>query len=124
MPVLEVEITLPAGEEIEAGLAAKLADAAGEVFGTPRGRTWVRLRTLPLERYAENGADGAPAGIRPVFVSVLLARLPDLPERKTMARKLAEATAAACGRPVENVHVLFQPEGVGRVAFGGEPPFR
>ncbi len=34
-------------------------------------------------------------------------------------RRLTDAIAAACGRPAENVHLVYAPAGRGRVAFGG-----
>ncbi len=33
--------------------------------------------------------------------------------------RLTEATAEACDRPAENVHVIVEPAAVGRIAFGG-----
>ena len=115
MPILDVELTgeTPADS---AGLARRIADAAGDVFGTPPSRTWVKLRSL--HAYAENGA-GPPAGVQPVFVSVLLARPPEGEERAAQVEALTRALAEACARPVENVHVLYAPAAAGRVAFGG-----
>jgi phenylpyruvate tautomerase PptA (4-oxalocrotonate tautomerase family) len=98
-------------------LARQLADATGTVFDSPAGRTWVRLRTLLLDRYAENG--GAPADLRPVFVAVTLATLPELPERTDLAARLALAVAGVLERPVEHIHVFFEPSAAGRIAFGG-----
>ena len=118
MPIVEVEIVLRPGESLEGGLAHELSNQTGLVFGTPPGRTWVKVRALPSEQYAENGG-GPPPGVYPVFVSVLKARLPP-PDRLAMeAAELTRALAAACRRPPENVHVLYQPEAAGRVSFGG-----
>ena len=123
MPILDVEL-LGAREE---GVAKRIADAAGEVFGTPPGRTWVRVRFLAREDYAENGAD-LPGNVRPVLVTVLKARLPA--DLETEVRALTAAIAQATGRPVENVHLFYDPPGEGRVSFGGklmagsqQPPF-
>jgi phenylpyruvate tautomerase PptA (4-oxalocrotonate tautomerase family) len=118
MPILEVEIVLAAGEALAPGLAGALAERAGAVFGAAPGRTWVRLRAMEREQYAEDGG-GPPAGVHPVFVTVLKARWP---ERDQLAAEVAQLTAAVaqvCGRPAENVHVAYLPEGAGRVAFGG-----
>ena len=35
-------------------------------------------------------------------------------------RRLTGAIAAACGRPEENVHLVYEPPAKGRIAFGGE----
>ncbi len=118
MPILDIEIVTAKDEAPGDGLASKLADAAAKVFETPDGRTWVRLRTLPRARYAENGG-GPPKTVLPVFVSVLKSAPPYGDLRKTEAKNLAEAVAFALERPQENVHVLYEPATGGRIAFGG-----
>ncbi len=40
MPILEVEILTDEDQSLDSGLAQRLADAAGDVLGTPPGRTW------------------------------------------------------------------------------------
>jgi phenylpyruvate tautomerase PptA (4-oxalocrotonate tautomerase family) len=75
------------------------------------------LHELSADRYAENGGE---VEVRPVFVRVLRADSPTQTELKQEASKLAEAIAGVCGRPVENVHVIFEPPGMGRIAFGGK----
>ena len=118
MPILEIEMVTADGVPPEAGLAAALADALAKVLETAEGRTWVRLRTLPRGQYAENG--GGPAEeVLPVFVSVLKSMPPYGVHRATEAKKLAEAVGLALYRPVENVHVAYEPAGRGRIAFGG-----
>lgn len=119
MPILEVEIVTGNGESLKSGLAQQLADAAGDVLGTPAGRTWVRLRVLPRNQYAENRTV-VPEDVRPVFVSVLKSRACGTAELKVETAKLCEAIARACGRPKENVHILYLPEAAGRMSFGGE----
>lgn len=118
MPILDVEIVVKDKEATTAGLASAIADAAGEVFATQLGRTWVRMRTLPRDSYAENG--GGPAdGILPVFVTVLKAQKPDGTKLKEEIRQLTGQVARICGRPEENVHILYLPDAAGRIAFGG-----
>lgn len=119
MPILEVEIVTSHGESLQPGLAQQLADAAGDVFGTPPGRTWARLRTLSRDQYAENRA-AVLIDIQPVFVTVLKSRACGTAELKGETAKLCEALAQACGRPKENVHILYLPEAAGRMSFGGE----
>jgi phenylpyruvate tautomerase PptA (4-oxalocrotonate tautomerase family) len=114
MPILEVRLV---GDSAEADLAQRIADAAAAVLGSPPRGTWVAVELLPASRYAENG--GARPGVAPVFVRVLLR---DGPPREGLADQvtaLTRAVAACCGRPVENVHILYEPAAAGRVAFGG-----
>lgn len=113
MPMLSIEIVGVPGEH-SPGLAAVLADAAGAVFPSPPGGTWVRLRWLDPADYAENGG-GPPPGVRPVFVSAIEAHPPEGVDRA----RHAAALAAAIDRPADHVHVIFEPPGAGRVAFGG-----
>ena len=118
MPILEVEVVLRPGEALPAGLAQELADCAGNIFGSTPGGTWVKVRALAGEQYAENG--GAPQGVYPVVVSVLKARLPPAGTMQAEISGLTALIAWACARPPENVHIVYQPAGRGRVAFGGK----
>jgi phenylpyruvate tautomerase PptA (4-oxalocrotonate tautomerase family) len=117
MPILTIEITGIAGAHAP-GLAARLADASAAVLGSAPGTTWVRLRWLDPGDYAENDG-GPPPGMHPVFVSVIEAHPPEGAERERRAASLTIAIAEACGRPADNVHVIYEPPGAGRVAFGG-----
>ena len=119
MPIVDVEIVLLPEESMRSGLAAEIADRCGEVFGSPPGSTWVKLRPIPCDHYAENGG-GPQDGVYPVFVSVLKARLPAPEALRAEVSRLTAAIAEATGRPVENVHIVYLPAGAGRVAFGGE----
>jgi len=117
MPILDIEIVLRPGEQLVPDLARRLALAAGTVLGSAPGETWVRLRGLPADQYAEN--DGGQAlEVFPVFVSVLRAD-PAAPQTADEPALLAEAVAARCGRPIENTHILYEPGARGRIAFGG-----
>jgi phenylpyruvate tautomerase PptA (4-oxalocrotonate tautomerase family) len=118
MPILDVEIVLGPGESTPTGLCAAIADAAAAVFRTPAGHTWVRLRELPQERYAEDGGGPGPE-VRPVFVHVLKAAMPPSAELEQEVSALAAAVARVCHRDVENVHIVYEPPGAGRIAFGG-----
>ena len=119
MPILRVEIVVEETEKIAPNLAAAIADAAGALFGSAPGRTWVRLHRLPAAHYAENdiAPDGTP---RPVFVSVLKAEPPAGDALERESTQLATTLATLCGRPVENVHIFWEPAAHGRVAFGGK----
>ena len=117
MPILEIEIVGEPAADIRDGLAQRIADVAGPLFGSDPQETWVRLRILPPGQYAENG--GTPGGVAPVFVSVLRRRNPEGEELEREVVELTAAIAIACGRPKENVHVRYEPPGADRQAFGG-----
>jgi enamine deaminase RidA (YjgF/YER057c/UK114 family)/phenylpyruvate tautomerase PptA (4-oxalocrotonate tautomerase family) len=118
MPILDVTIVEPV-DHSPRELSSRIADRVGDALDARAGGTWVRLRLLPGDAYAESG--GAPAGVRPVFVELTLREWPPTgAARASSARAVAQAVADACGRPVENVHVILAPPGAGRVAFGGE----
>jgi phenylpyruvate tautomerase PptA (4-oxalocrotonate tautomerase family) len=116
MPILDIEIVT--AEALADDLATRLADMAGEIFGSPPASTWVRLRALPPHQYAENRA-GDPEGWRAIFVTVLKAQCPTGAALESEVRSLAEGVAKVCARPIEYVHVLYQPNAQGRIAFGG-----
>jgi phenylpyruvate tautomerase PptA (4-oxalocrotonate tautomerase family) len=118
MPILDVEVVGPLSPRVARGLARRLADAAGTAFGTPAGRTWVRVRRLSAADYAENGGP-LPKGVLPVFVGVLLSKPPRGRARVAQVAALTAAVARACARPAENVHLLYAAPALGRIAFGG-----
>lgn len=117
MPILDVEIVLRPGEAPAEGLPGALARAAGAALEARAGGTWVRLRTLPRERYGEDGE--LPPEVAPAFVTVLLADPPTGAALRERAARLAAALAPLLDRPVEHVHVLVEPAARGRIAFGG-----
>lgn len=116
MPIVDVEVVMGAGSGALPE-AALVANTLGAVLGSAPGRTWVRLRSLDAACYAENGV-AAPA---PVFVTVLLATLPDPAAMDAQVAALTQAVAALFGRAADNVHVEYAPAAAGRMAFGGKP---
>lgn len=119
MPILDVEIVIERGRSISGHTAKQVAAAASEILGAEPSRTWVRLRPLLDELYAEG--DGGPQdGVQPVFVTVLQASAPEPSVRRDQAEALAEVIGRICQRPADNVHVLFEPTAGGRIAFGGK----
>ena len=119
MPILDVEVVTTGEDALDETLAAKIADAAGEVFESVAGRTWVRLRGLPRGLYAENGG-GPSDGTLPVFVEVLLADPPRAEELRSQIHRLTLAIAKVCERTPENGHLFYRESARGRVAFGGK----
>jgi phenylpyruvate tautomerase PptA (4-oxalocrotonate tautomerase family) len=120
MPILEIEIVTRPGEALPAGLAAALANRTAQVLGAAPGSVWVKMRALPAQDYAENAGDGPAEAVFPVFVSVLKARLPAPEAIAAEAAALAAAVAHLCERSADEVHILYLPEGAGRMAFGGK----
>jgi phenylpyruvate tautomerase PptA (4-oxalocrotonate tautomerase family) len=117
MPIVDIELVATRHEAIAPDLARRIADELGHVFRSGPGHTWVRVHELPIDRYAENDVATPP---QPVFVTVLQAVLPDGTARSAQAQEIAAATARATGRPIDTVHVVFDPPASGRVAFGGK----
>ena len=118
MPILDVEMVLPAGARAPRGMSAAIAEAAADVFHSAPGHTWVRLRELSEENYSESGGGPGP-DVQPVFVHVLKAVVPSEAELESEVTALASAIARACNRAVENVHILYDQPAAGRIAFGG-----
>lgn len=119
MPVLDIEIVAPdLTQNLPADLTQSLADSAAQVFGSKPGTVWVKVQTILAANYAENG--GAPDGVYPVFVSVLKSKVPKGSELEEEISQLTEVIAKVLNRAPENVHIFYQPDGAGRVAFGGK----
>jgi phenylpyruvate tautomerase PptA (4-oxalocrotonate tautomerase family) len=119
MPIVDIEIVLKPNEAIQSQMTSELANQLGEIFESPKGGTWVKVRGLIESQYAENEQESEEA--YPVFISVLKSRLPTPDEMQIEVEKLTAAVAQIYGRRPENVHVLYEPEGRGRLAFGGKP---
>jgi len=118
MPILNVEIVARPDEYLSPKLATELANRTGEIFGSAPGSTWVKVHLIARENYAENSS--VSEDIYPVFMSVLKAKLPSPDSLQAEVSKLTAAIAQVCGRPQENVHIVYLPAGAGRVAFGGK----
>ena len=118
MPIVEIEIVLKPNEIIQSETVEELADQLGEIFGSLQGTTWIKIYGLTQDHYAENGE--TPAGVFPVFVSILKSKLPAIEELQIEVESITRAVAQICGRPSEYVHVIYLPEGKGRLAFGGK----
>jgi phenylpyruvate tautomerase PptA (4-oxalocrotonate tautomerase family) len=119
MPILDIElIASDTTEGLPANLIQSLADAAAQVFEVGPGRVWVKLRMLPSSHYAENGE--LPEGMQPVFVTVLKSRVPEGNALEDEVTRLTKTIARVLNHPKNNVHIFYEPDGAGRVAFGGK----
>jgi len=118
MPIIDVEIVLRSNESIREEVVSELANELGEIFHSSPGQTWIKLHPLSADQYAENG--GRPDGVYPIFVTVMKSKLSSFAEMQKEVAKITGAIAQICGRPSDNIHVIYQPAGRGRVAFGGK----
>ena len=96
-----------------------LADSLGALFGSHPSGTWVRARQQQRAYYAENMME-VSASLRPVIVEILKANLGTEKERAIEAAAVCALVAQTLDRDIQNVHVIYQPEARGRVAFGGQ----
>ena len=119
MPIVTVEVVANEVREPEPKLAQSLADAVGRALRSPPGQTWVRVRTLGRDQYAENGCL-VDAGKLPVFVTVLKRQSPIDAELQTEVAALTSVIAQVVGRPASCVHIEYAPAAAGRVSFGGK----
>ena len=118
MPIIDIEIVRRPNEIIRNDMVTELADELGEIFHSPSRGTWVKVHDIPSSQYAENGETAI--GLYPIFVKIIKSTLPSLEEIQQEVEKITGAVAQICNRPSENVHVIYQPEGRGRIAFGGK----
>lgn len=121
MPIVDIEVV--AGTVSDSPVIGKekletLADALGSLFGGDPGGTWVRIRSIDQDSYAESHTvrGGWPA---PTFVSVLRIELPEPDALRREMKDVADIVAQTLGRRRENVHVLYEPGAKGRIGFGG-----
>ena len=119
MPIIDVELVATEESALSKTSIAALADALGKVFGSPPGRTWVRVRFLSSSAYAENESTLSKEEL-PVFATVLHTRPPEGEALTTEAKAITLAIASCVGRDPERVHVQYAPAGAGRQAFGGK----
>ncbi len=121
MPIIDVELVTIADEPNAASKEQLqiLADELGDLFDSGPAGTWIRLRSIDQAEYAENRTPPGTS-VRPTFVNVLHAVLPEAGALRTEMAGIAEIVARTLGRPRDNVHVLYAPGAKGRIGFGGE----
>ncbi len=119
MPILTVDLVADELHAPEHNLAQSLADAVGRALDSPPGQTWVRLRLIGRNQYAENESTTAAADW-PVFVTVLKQQVPVGPELQAEVTALTRIIAQVIGRAAACVHIEYAPAAAGRVSFGGK----
>ena len=119
MPIVSVELVTDPDRPLAHGLAQSLADCVGGVLNSPPGQTWVRIRSLRRDEYAENNALVEAAEL-PIFVTLLKRHPPAGAELDSEVAALTHAIAQVIGRPHSCVHIEYAPAAVGRLSFGGK----
>ena len=118
MPIITVELVGDEPRDRESSLAQTLAHVIAKALHSAPGQTWVRVRWLRRENYAENATEGGVGGL-PVFVTILKRSAPAGAELEAEVSALTQVIAQAVGRPPSLVHVEYAPSAAGRMAFGG-----
>jgi phenylpyruvate tautomerase PptA (4-oxalocrotonate tautomerase family) len=118
MPIVTVEVVAGGNEAMAHEIAQLLADAIGHALKSPPGQTWVRVRSLARDQYAENESLLDAAEL-PVFVTILKRHCPHGAELEGEVTALTRAVAQVIGRPAACVHIEYAPAAVGRLSYGG-----
>ncbi len=118
MPIIDIQLILPAGVGLAPELAKELADKLGHVLNVKAGQLWLRLQALPSSNCAQNAPLANDTGL-PVFVTVLHAQPQEGDKRQAEAHAVAQVVANAMGRPRTQVHIEYAAPGAGRMGFGG-----
>jgi phenylpyruvate tautomerase PptA (4-oxalocrotonate tautomerase family) len=119
MPIVTVEVVVDPDRALVHGLTQSLADAVGRILKSPPGQTWIRLRSIRCDEYAENEVFVDSAEL-PVFVTILERQPPAGAMLQAEVTALTNGIAQIMGRPFTCVHVEYAPAAVGRVSFGGK----
>jgi phenylpyruvate tautomerase PptA (4-oxalocrotonate tautomerase family) len=118
MPIVTVEVVAGANDAMARDVAQSLADVIGRALKSPPGQTWVRVRSIARDQYAENEAPLDAAQL-PVFVTILKRQSPQPAELEAEIAALTGTVAQVIGRPAACVHIEYAPGAAGRLAFGG-----
>ena len=119
MPIVQLQLVIrDDSERIARETLQLLADELGAYFQSGTAGTWVRVDYIPFEQYAEN-RETLCDDARPTLVHVLKYKIPDQDRLALEAKALARIVANVLRRPERNTHIIYEPDGKGRVAFGG-----
>ena len=119
MPIVQLQLVIrDDSERVAHETLQLLADELGEYFQSGTAATWIKVDYIPFEQYAEN-RETLCDDTKPTLVHVLKYRIPDEDRRALEAKALARIVANVLRRPERNTHIIYEPDGKGRVAFGG-----
>ncbi len=121
MPLINLEILqdpIPQ-PELDSEQVQQLCDAIGQAMGSRQAGTWLKVSYLSRGQYAENQELLVP-DIRPVFAYIIRAELLPNAQLQEEAQRLAAVIGQHLDRPQQNIHIIYEPEGKGRIAFGGQ----
>ena len=119
MPIVQLQLVIrDDSERVAHETLQLLADELGEYFQSGAAATWVKVDYIPFEQYAEN-RETLRDDARPTLVHVLKYKIPDQERLAQEAKELACIVANALLRPERHTHIIYEPDGKGRVAFGG-----
>ncbi len=119
MPIVQLQLVIrDDSERIAHETLQRLADELGECFQSGAAATWVKVDYIPFEQYAEN-RETLHDDARPTLVRVLKYKIPDQERLAQEAKELASIVANVLLRPERHTHIIYEPDGKGRVAFGG-----
>ncbi|MDA0348421.1 MAG: hypothetical protein O3C43_12055 [Verrucomicrobia bacterium] len=119
MPQLDIDIVFRNNETLKGDAVQRLADGVGKVFDTPPGKTWVKINPVPRNYWAENKTS-LDSYIGPVLVNVLKRKVPPSDLIEAEITELTRVIAGILDRPHENVHIKYEADAIGRVAYGGK----
>ncbi len=119
MPIVQLQLVIrDDSERVAHETLQLLADELGEHFQSGTAATWVKVDYIPFEQYAEN-RETLRDDARPTLVHVLKYKIPEQERLAQEAKELARIVANALLRPERHTHIIYEPDGNGRVAFGG-----
>ena len=118
MPLLDIDIVFRANESLKGDTVQRLADAAGKVFDTPPGKTWVKINPVPRNFWALNSSK-LDSHSGPVVVSILKRTVPSPDKIEEEILQITKVFAGILERSDEDVYVKYEDDAIGRVAFGG-----
>lgn len=119
MPILDIGIvTSDSYKAYPVDLTQSLVDEVARVFKTLQGTIWGKVHFIPPGQYAED--HGTPLGLYPVFVTAIKSGIPKGGVLIDEITKLTQVIAKALNHPDTNIHIIYQPDCGGRIAFGGK----
>lgn len=118
MPIVNIQIVGNSKDQYQSVSTQFVANELSKIFKSSLQGTWVKITSIPEYSYAENNPikDNKE---QPVFVRILKRTLPSTSLLREEALILAETIGRILNRPKHNVHVIYEPDALGRIAFGG-----